>query len=157
MRLFVTVGSQLPFDRLIEAVDAWALGSKHELFAQIGRSKFSPANMDFNQLMDTDAYEKRIHWADVIIGHAGIGTVISALESATPLVSLPRLVAFKEVVTEHQVPTGKWLKETSLATVFDTAEELVAYLEDLHQAPPAAERHSPSPALLNAIEDFIRG
>ncbi len=37
--IFVTVGEQLPFDRLVRAVDEWAAASGKEVFAQIGNSE----------------------------------------------------------------------------------------------------------------------
>ena len=39
--IFVTVGSQLPFDRLVRAVDDWAAGNGGAAaFAQIGASSY---------------------------------------------------------------------------------------------------------------------
>lgn len=42
--IFVTVGTQLPFDRLVKAVEAWV--GNHDVtatsFAQIGATTFNP-------------------------------------------------------------------------------------------------------------------
>ena len=41
--IFATVGTQLPFDRLIVALDQWAASSPDvEVFAQIGRGEYRP-------------------------------------------------------------------------------------------------------------------
>ena len=41
--IFVTVGTQLPFDRLVRAVDAWAAEHPQvDVFGQIGPASFRP-------------------------------------------------------------------------------------------------------------------
>jgi UDP-N-acetylglucosamine transferase subunit ALG13 len=40
--IFVTVGSQMPFDRLVEAVDGWVGQTTREVLAQIGDSQLKP-------------------------------------------------------------------------------------------------------------------
>ena len=45
--IFVTVGTQLAFDRLVQAVDAWVGNNPGErAYAQIGPATFQPYNME---------------------------------------------------------------------------------------------------------------
>ena len=45
--IFVTVGTQLPFDRLIRAVDNWAKAAgRRDVFAQIGPASYRPLHID---------------------------------------------------------------------------------------------------------------
>ncbi len=44
--IFVTVGTQLPFDRLIKAIDEIAAGLNEPIAAQVGRSKYRPRNFE---------------------------------------------------------------------------------------------------------------
>ena len=45
--IFVTVGHQMPFDRLIAAVDAWAgARGRSDVFAQIGTTSLRPASFN---------------------------------------------------------------------------------------------------------------
>ena len=44
--IFVTVGTQLPFDRLIAAIDSWAgKNAQADIFAQVGDGGMHPFNL----------------------------------------------------------------------------------------------------------------
>ena len=45
--------------------------------------------------------------ADAIIGHAGIGTIITALQLAKPLLVMPRQGALRETRNDHQLATAR--------------------------------------------------
>ncbi|MEM7212154.1 MAG: hypothetical protein AAF479_09695 [Pseudomonadota bacterium] len=84
MNLFLTVGTQLPFDRLTRAVDLWADGQQgrtHRIFGQIGPQSpgnHRPTRFEWTEFLDPDAFAKRFDAATHIIAHAGMGTIISA-------------------------------------------------------------------------------
>ncbi|MGO7205561.1 glucuronosyltransferase, partial [Rhizobium ruizarguesonis] len=42
--ILVTVGTQLPFDRLVKAVDTFATELSKPVLAQIGRGSYTPQN-----------------------------------------------------------------------------------------------------------------
>jgi len=59
--IFATVGTQLPFDRLIEALDAWAGEHPHiEVFAQIGCGNYLPCHMEWTRDMDPRDFRARM-------------------------------------------------------------------------------------------------
>ena len=108
--IFVTVGSLLPFDRLIRAVDAAAPAFPGETFrAQVGHGAYQPRNMAFDQMLDARAFGEAMRSAKLIIAHVGMGSLISAAEAAKPIVVMPRRLAFDEISTDHQVATARRL------------------------------------------------
>mgnify|MGYP005817213323 CR=1 FL=1 len=122
--IFVTVGSMYPFDRLIAAADAWAAANPGvAMLAQIGTGT-PPRNMRWGQRMDQDSFAETVRDAEVVVAHAGMGTVITAGRFARPLVILPRHVALGEHATEHQVATADWLRGRPGIFVADTADDL---------------------------------
>lgn len=110
--IFVTVGAQLPFDRLCRAVDEWAvLRGRSDVFAQIGTTDWRPSAMRWVEMLPPDELRLRMSECDLVVGHAGMGTIISALELAKPIVVMPRRAALRETRNDHQVATARKFQE----------------------------------------------
>jgi hypothetical protein len=115
--IFLTVGTQLPFDRLVAAVDAWAgarggaLGGAPggaEVFGQIadpGPAGYRPKHFEWVADLDPAAFEARFRAATHIVGHAGMGTIIGALGQGKPLLVMPRRAHLGEQRNDHQFAT----------------------------------------------------
>lgn len=143
--IFVTVGSSLPFDRLIQAADAWAAGTDRKVFAQTGEGVYTPRHMDFSSMLTPGEFSQRVRAASLIVAHAGMGTVISAMEAGKPIVVLPRRAADREVTTDHQIHTANWLRMKPGVFVADTEAQLAERIEAALSAAGAA------PSVLNEI------
>ena len=107
--IFLTVGTQFPFDRLVRAVDQAVerSGCAVEIFAQIADSVYRPRCFDAVSYLQKDDFDKNMREASSIISHAGMGTITAALEGKKPLLVMPRLRKFGEVVNDHQVAIAK--------------------------------------------------
>ncbi len=103
--IFLTVGTQFPFDRLVKAIDDLLdRGLIHEqIVAQIGDSKYRPRHFEAVASLDKSAFDRNVREASAIIGHAGTGTITAALEHSKPLLVMPRRKKYGEVVNDHQV------------------------------------------------------
>lgn len=121
MKVFVTVGSMLPFDRLVAAADAWAAAHPEaQVSAQTGDGAFRPRAMLATPMLSPQDYRSRCAEADVIVSHLGMGTVITAAEVGRPLVALPRRRELGEVTSDHQMATAKWLRDRPGVWVVDS-------------------------------------
>lgn len=107
--IFVTVGTILPFDRLIKAMDDWATERGYtDIFAQVGdqdATGYQPRAFDWTARLTPMEFRDRVTQADVVVTHAGIGTMLSALSNMTPVLVMPRLAELREVVNDHQLET----------------------------------------------------
>ena len=109
--IFVTVGSALPFDRLVRAMGVWAAAHPEtELFAQIGRGEYEPQHMGFDRMVSPSEFKALNERAEIIVAHAGMGSVITASELGKPIVLLARHASLREHTTDHQIHTATWLK-----------------------------------------------
>jgi UDP-N-acetylglucosamine transferase subunit ALG13 len=131
MRVFVTVGAQMPFDRLIAAMDPWAgEHGEHEVWAQIGRSELSPRHMRSSDFLSASEFERAYDDADLIVGHAGTGTIFAALQRSKPLLVLPRRAELRETRDDHQLATARRFEALAGVAVAwderDLAERLTA-------------------------------
>ena len=155
--IFLTVGTQLPFDRLVRCVDEWAGAHPSvPIFGQIGPASYQPrhfAAVDFLPPSEVDYY---FQTSDLIVAHAGMGTILSSLVLRKPLVILPRRQALGEHRSDHQMTTALWLRrELQLNTAFE-CDELAAMLD--HRAELKAGQYVGETAqacLVDAVRDFV--
>lgn len=107
--IFLTIGSMFPFDRLVRAMDDWAGARGEEVLAQIGAGTYEPRNMRFVRSLPRAGFLAAVAEAELVVGHAGMGTVITAGEHGKAIVILPRRAARGEHTNDHQVDTAAWL------------------------------------------------
>lgn len=153
--ILVTVGTQLPFDRLISAVDRYAADLTEPVFAQIGRSTLRPRNMSWERFVDPVELEKRFAEARLIVAHAGIGTVLSAMRHGKPLVVLPRRASLGEHRNDHQLSTIMALKGQVGIHVARDETELEALLHGELAAASAQSGNERRTRLIQGLSDFI--
>lgn len=163
MKVFVTVGSMLPFDRLLAAMADWAAAHPQDVvFAQAGAQGRVPAGLEAQAVLAPAAFRQRLAWADVVVSHAGMGIVIETLAAGRPLVVLPRDAALGEATSDHQRATVGWLREQPGVHVADAVEALPdaidAAVRDVRPRwidddRPAADRAQ----LIDTLRAFIHG
>ncbi len=157
--IFISVGSQLPFDRLIKPIDEWAATHPNEtVFAQIGNSCFTPKHIEFCQTIDPVNYNKRIKEADIIIAHAGTGTIITALELGIPLLIMPRLAEKGEHRNNHQLSTVKHFSKFPLIKVVEDEKQLLSMLNQMLKDTPLNTDKittTVSEELITTLKNFI--
>jgi UDP-N-acetylglucosamine transferase subunit ALG13 len=106
MRILVTVGTALqPFDRLLQYTDEAiaALTVPVTGVCQHGCSHVRPRSLSCKETISRAEFDTEVANADVVICHAGVGTLWSSLrEGHRPLV-VPRLGSLGEHVNDHQL------------------------------------------------------
>ncbi|MFO1031254.1 MAG: glycosyltransferase [Planctomycetota bacterium] len=155
--IFVTVGHQMPFDRLIAAVDAWAgARGRSDVFAQIGTTSLRPAHVQFADKIEPAEFKRRMQQATAVVAHAGMGSILTALECGTPILVMPRLGRLQETRNDHQVATAERMKALGRVVVAMDEHELPAAMDrlaDLARGPAIAPQASPE--LLAAVRAFV--
>ncbi len=157
--IFVTVGAQMPFDRLVKAVDGWASSrGRGDVFAQIGPTNYYPSNIQWTKFMDSEEFKHRCETAKVIVAHAGTGSIITALQLGKPILVMPRRASLRETRNDHQVATAKQFRRFPSVVVAWDETELSAKLEKIEDLDglQAVGSHA-SPELVGAIRAFIDG
>jgi len=123
--IFLTVGTQLPFDRLVRAADAWAGDNPtSEIFAQIGHGAYRPRHMRWAAFLPPELFRDRLSSARLVVSHAGIGNLLLALEARKPIVLMPRRADLNEHRNDHQLATVKWLPQLPGVKIVQDAAEL---------------------------------
>ena len=157
--IFVTVGHQMPFDRLIGAVDAWAAArGRSDVFAQIGATPLRPRHVQFADKIEPAEFRRRMVEATAVVAHAGMGTILTALECGTPILVMPRLGRLQETRNDHQVATAERFKALGRVVVAMDEHELPAAMDRLAELErrPTIQAQA-SPELLAAVRAFVFG
>lgn len=155
--IFVTVGTQLSFDRLIGAVDEWC-GSHPSIpvFAQTGPTKLKIKNMEYEKFISPAKADRLFQSANLIVAHAGMGSILTALKYRKNILIIPRKASLGEHRNDHQIATAKWLTGRPGITVALDEIEIQKILES-HAALQVVEKISDyaSPELICNLKDFI--
>lgn len=116
MDILITVGaSEYGLDRLLKIIDELCdegiLDGTH-IIAQKGASKYESRNFQSFDLIAREDFQKYMEIADLIIAHAGTGSVIPPLKLGKKIIVFPRRECFGEHLDDHQL---------ELSNVFTTA------------------------------------
>lgn len=154
--IFITVGTQFPFDRLVKAFDEVVSrnGFEEEIFAQIGNSSYRPQNFEAISSLEKKVFDKHICEASCIISHAGMGTITTALEHNKPLLVMPRLKKYGEVVNDHQVAIARKFEEFGHLLVAYNIEDLPDRIRELKNFVPRKRKANPQ-AIAERISHFL--
>lgn len=163
--IFLTVGTQLPFDRLVRAADAWAgARGRSDIFAQIadpGPGGYVPRHFAHTAHVTPPEFEARCRAATLIIAHAGMGSLITAMTFGKPIVVMPRRGHLGEHRNDHQFATATRLGNRPGVRVAEDDAALAAALDALLAggAGGPGEALSPfaEPALIGAVRAALLG
>ncbi len=136
--IFLTVGTQLSFDRLVRAVDRWAGDrGRSDLFGQLcdpGDQGFHPTHYEWTSFRSPSEFDARFRAASCIVAHAGMGTIIGSLSQLKPLLIMPRRADLKEQRNDHQLATAKQFGSKPGVFVAREAQEVGPALDALVSA-----------------------
>ena len=155
--VFIVTGTQAPFDRLLSIIDQWAGNQdKYTVIAQTANSQTAFKNMTCYDYLEPDIFSDYFNSADLIIGHAGIGTIIKALENKKKLVVFPRLEKYNEHRNDHQYHTAFGFEKLGLINVAYNECDLKKYLNKTLDIPVKRKiSKNAEQKLLAKISNFI--
>ncbi|RLS77675.1 MAG: glucuronosyltransferase [Planctomycetota bacterium] len=156
-----------PFDRLLRAVDGWVKNQaiSEPVVAQIGNCKYLPQNFPYVRFLTPGEYQAKFAEARFVIAHAGMGTIITAIELRKMLVIMPKLASLGEQRNDHQLATLRHfqhhpqiraaLDEEQLPGVLD--EVLVSFSSGHKNASDSGDDVTSPPdlSLVRFVKDFV--
>ncbi|WND03271.1 glycosyltransferase [Temperatibacter marinus] len=156
--IFATVGTQLPFDRMIQSLDKWLQNQEvKDCFAQISDSQYKPKHMKFAPFLSPSEFANLLANCKVIVSHAGMGTVLSALQIQKPIIIMPRLAAYGEHRNDHQLATTEGLSNREGIHIANSSAELHEYLDNYQDLTAGVEIYNgAAPSLISQVSDFIK-
>ena len=125
--IFLTIGTLHPFDRLVRTVDRLAGSGKlrEPVFGQIGFGDYCPEHIQARAVLEKKEFDEYMEQASLIISHAGMGSIITAITLQKPMIVMPRLKKYREHVNDHQRDTALKFEELGIVLTADTEEGLM--------------------------------
>ena len=133
--IFLTLRAQLPFDRLMDAVNHWCRGnSLVEVFGQIAvgaGEDHIPKNFNWTSFVEPDEFNHNYEKASLGVAHADIGFIVSALMQSKPIVLMPKKVSLGEQRNDRQLATVEKFKTRDGSCVADNENQLGSWLNSM--------------------------
>jgi UDP-N-acetylglucosamine transferase subunit ALG13 len=150
--ILVTIGTSEPFDRLVRALDA--LPPDEELVLQCGTS--SVAGPSWARRVDylaADELAGEMRRARALVMHAGVGSIITALEQSRRPIVVPRLRRYGEAVDDHQLALARRLADLGLVQL---VESLALLPEAVARPPLELPKGLGDGGLVRELRGFLR-
>ena len=139
--ILVTVGTHTQgFPRLIRQMDDIAADLAEEVVMQIGVTDYTPQHARFFRFAGQDELERLNEEADVVVTHAGVGSILTALGYGKPVIVVPRLAALGEHTDDHQLQITAALSASGQVVAVTNVSELLPALAAARSAAQSAPR-----------------
>lgn len=157
--IFASVGSMLPFDRFVRAVDEWAAEHPETpVFLQIGAGEYEPKHAEWARIVPHADYARRLRDCDLFVAHVGMGSILQALEARKQMLLLVRDRARGEHTTDHQLHTARRFGATPGLRITEDEVELKRLIGELlvHPLPSGDALPGSAPAaFIDRIGGFL--
>jgi UDP-N-acetylglucosamine transferase subunit ALG13 len=124
---FVSVGNALqPFSRLLDAVARHADAWPQPVIVQFGHTQFSFEKSVAYRFLDMPEFSRMVEQAELLVMHAGAGSVIHAIHAGKLPVVMPRRVRYGEHIDDHQLEFSHALASMNRVILAEEPEDLPA-------------------------------
>lgn len=157
--IFIILGSseEYKFPRLLQIVDELCdeeVIRGEDIVAQIGYTNYSPRNYRAFDMTSDEEFKALVAKADIIITHAGTGSVTSALKAHKKVIIFPRRVEFNEHLDNHQLELSALFSERGYAISAMDKNELKTQIQYIDEFEPK-EFVSSNKKINQLVMDFI--
>ena len=104
--ILVTLGTQdKSFSRLLDAVqrEIDKGNIKERVVVQAGYTQYESKDMEILDFVDREKFDELINECDILITHAGVGSILTGLNKMKVVIAAARLSKYKEHINDHQI------------------------------------------------------
>lgn len=127
MKAFVTVGvERKPFGRLLRAVDRLVADGvlSGETLVQTGHNDFEPCYGLYQKFLSFDDMVNAVRSADMVIAHAGVGSVLLCRQLGKVPLVVPRSGDLGEHVDNHQLEFARMMDAQGFVIMAPTPDDM---------------------------------
>lgn len=155
--ILVLLGTfKIEFPRPVQAIEKALLsgGIKEQVIVQAGHTSYSPTStmMEIRKFIAPQELEELYRQAEVIVTHAGEGSILKGVSMGKTLIAVPRLEKFKEHVDDHQLDILEEFAGKNYLIAWNEHDRFETILEK-------ARKFKPEPFISNKqdIVDYLIG
>ena len=158
MSTFVTVGNATqPFIRLLKAVTSLLNKLPQPVIIQYGHTPFSYDGCKAVQFMDMKEFSRVVESAELLIMHAGAGSVIHAVHAGKVPVVMPRSIKNGEHIDNHQQEFARALANTGKVVSAEGTDDLERAIAEALDRQKVGGAPFPQPEMMNMVEEILDG
>ena len=133
--ILVLCGTQKQdFSRLINEVAV--LADEYDIIVQGGHNNYQSDKMTLLNFISPNNLQQLYEQAEVVITHAGAGSMIQSLKNQKKTLAVPRLSKYGEHVNDHQLELSKKLEELGYLLVYNDGDNFRDMFEKTKQFTP---------------------
>ena len=155
--IFVTVGTHdQGFERLVRKIDELVESKKikERVVIQTGYTEYKPRKCKWFKFVSPEEFEKMCEKSDLIITHAGVGSIMTCLKLGKIAIVVPRLKKFDEHRDDHQLQITRELeKQGKILAVYDIDKLEKIILKARTWKP---KRLSKENKILSLVENYLK-
>ena len=145
------------FHRLLDEVER-NIQNKNindEVIVQSGFTKYNSNNMKIFDMTSKENLEKLVDEADLVITHAGIGSIEMALEKGKKVIAVPRCKEYGEHVNNHQKDIEEEFNKKGLLIGIDDVNKLGQAIKQSEKFFPIKYENRDNSQMINLIQLYI--
>ena len=162
LKILVTVGSMQgrSFKRLFNIIDELCnegVIKGEDLVAQTGFDNYQSEFYKTFDLIGDEQFKKIISEVDVVISHAGTGTVTSSLKAGKKVILFPRLSKYEEHYDDHQLELCELFVDNGCALCAKDKEELrncILHIDEFKPQKFVSNKDNFNRLVIDFIESF---
>ncbi|TSO25675.1 PssE/Cps14G family polysaccharide biosynthesis glycosyltransferase [Lactobacillus sp. LL6] len=134
--IFVTVGTQkFQFNRLLKEIDILIANNQiiDKVICQSGYSTYIPKNYSIQRFMNGNEYEENIKKCNLLITHAGVGTILTGKKYNKQIIVVPRLSKYNEHIDDHQLQIAEGFADKQLVFECKDISKLKNIIQGSHK------------------------
>ena len=133
--IFVTLGTQdKPFKRLLDYLENSNIND--EIIVQNGFTEYESNKLKLFKYLDKDDFDNYLKKADLIICHAGVGTIVNCLKNDKKVLAVPRLSKYGEHQNDHQLQIANAYFQKGYILVMDDNDDFDEKIAELRKFEP---------------------
>lgn len=156
--ILVLLGTQNnPFPRLLEEIEKNIQSGNinEEVIVQAGFTKYNSKDMKIFDITPKENLEELVSKANLVITHAGIGSIEMALEKGKKVIAVPRYKEFKEHVNNHQKDIKQEYSKKGWIIGIDNVAELGKAIKKSKKFFPNKYEKKNDSKMIKIIQEFI--